>query len=521
MSTAESAAAPAPAPVRVSRNAAFQMLGRLIYLLTRVALPPITLHYISLEEYGIWSTCFLIIGYVGIGTFGVSNVYVRFAAEYNATGRQREIGSLLAVGLTLTLSFSALVLAALWFCMPWVLAWFKIPPALEQTATLLILGSTATMLLDMTFGAYASILQGVGRIGQQTAVWILSFLLETAVMVTLLMQGFGVKGLLLAFAARYLFSTVVYAVQCYQAVPGLKLSLRGAGREKYRLFFGYGGVLQLTGLLGVFLYSCERLAAGSLTGVGAVGLLDIGQKFPVMASQLFGSGQTSFLTALTHLHAQNRRGEIVAIYARGTRYLNLLNALAMGFMAPFGLDIITAWMGHPELYQEAATVMVFAAVGYHLHALTGPATTYFQGIHRPWRPLLGFLVPQLALAAAGLLLAMEVLGPGLLAVVAAMAGARVLSSLQFLVQTNHTLGYSNWRFLWFVLLPGLVPYGIGYGLEHAVRPWLESLGTSRFQLLPALAALGAAYTVAVLLAYLVLSTPDERALVRRKLLRGR
>lgn len=510
-----------PEPVRVSRNAAAQMLGRLIYLVTRVALPPITLRFVSLDEYGIWSTCFLIIGYIGIGAFGVANVYIRFAAEYNATGRRDEIGSLLGVGLAITVAFGAVTMAVLWAGLPWVNAWFKIPDHLQATADMLILGTVATMLLDMSFGSFAYILQGVNRIAQQTLVWILGCLLETGLIVGMLMQGFGVYGLLWAFVARYAFSILLYAVLCYRAIPGLRLSLHG-WREKLRLFAGYGGILQLTGLVSIFVYSVERICAGLLTGVGAVGLLDIGQKFPMMASQLFGSAQTSFLTALTHLHATDQRDEIVRIYLRGTRYLNLLNGLAMGFMAPFGLSIVTAWMGANPAFAEAAAILTFAAVGYHFHALSGPATTYFQGIKRPWLPLVGFLVPQLLLAGLALLPALAEWGPTLLAVVGAMAAGRVLSSLLFLAYTNRTLGLSQWRFLGFGLLPGLVPYGLGLGLEYLARPWLASVGTGRLQLIPALAGLGMAYVV---LAGLVLwggfSLREERAAVRGKLMRRR
>lgn len=510
-----------PAPVRVSRNAAAQMLGRLIYLVTRVALPPITLRFVSMDEYGIWSTCFLIIGYIGIGAFGIANVYIRFAAEYNATGRQKEIGSLLGVGLAITVAFSAVTLAVLWLSLPWVNAWFKIPEPLQATADMLILGTVATMLLDMSFGSFAYILQGVNRIAQQTLVWILGCLLETGLIVALLMQGFGVYGLLGAFVARYVFSISLYAILCYRAIPGLKLNLRGA-RQNLKLFAGYGGILQLTGLVSIFVYSVERICAGTLTGIGAVGLLDIGQKFPMMASQLFGSAQTSFLTALTHLHATDQRDEIKRIYLRGTRYLNLLNGLAMGFMAPFGLGIVAAWMGPDPAYAQAAAVLVFAALGYHFHALTGPATTYFQGIKRPWVPLLGFLVPQLILAALCFLPALAEWGPGLLAVVAAMAGGRMLSSLLFLSYANRSLELSQWRFLWLGLLPGLIPYGLGYGVEYLARPWLSTVGTGRLELIPALAALGVAYVALVgLVLWGFFTTREERMAVRRKLGRRR
>lgn len=507
-----------PATVRVSWNASAQMLGRLIYLLTRVILPPITLRYVSLDEYGIWSTCFLIIGYISIGAFGVSNVYIRFAAEYNAKGNFQEIGNLLGVGLLITVLFSVVVMAGLWVSLPWLHVWFKIGGPLQATADALILGTVATMLLDMSFGSYAYILLGINRIIQQTLIWIIGCLIETALIALLLIEGYGVYGLLWAFVARYLFSIFFYAAACYRAIPGLKLSLKG-GKSKLRLFLGYGGVLQLTGLVSIVMYSAERIFAGMLTGVGAVGLLDIGQKFPMMASQLFGSAQSSFLTALTHHHALDQQDEIVRLYVQGTRYMNLLNGLAMGFMAPFGGLIITAWMGADPKYGDAISIMTLAAVGYHLHAITGTATSYYQGTHRPWRPLLVYMVPQIFVVGIGLVIAVMELGETILAVVAAMAGARVATSLLYLTHANTSLRLPQWKFWWYVLLPGLAPYGIGYACEYFARPWLATVGTTRLELLPVLVVLGVAYGVAAVLGLAVFSTPEERQKIGRLVFR--
>ena len=51
------------------------------------------------EEYGIWAVCFILIGYLGISAFGVSNVYVRYVAEYYSNGRIDKINRLLSTGM--------------------------------------------------------------------------------------------------------------------------------------------------------------------------------------------------------------------------------------------------------------------------------------------------------------------------------------------------------------------------------------------------------------------------------------
>jgi O-antigen/teichoic acid export membrane protein len=501
---------------RVSKNAAAQMAGRILYLATRVGLPPFILHHISMEEYGIWATCFLIIGYVGMGAFGVANVYIRYVAEYNATNRREAIGPLLGAGLSITLVFSAAALLGLWLALPWLFAAFKIAPTLQPTAAMLILGTVATMLLDMTFGAFAYVLQGLQRITEQTLVWIASYLLETALIVVFLMEGFGVEGLLWAFAGRYVFATLVYVALCYRAIPGLKIRLGENRRETFRLFFRYGGIMQVNGLLSIFLYSCERMVAGTLTGVTSMVLLDIGQKFPMMSSQVFSSANNSFLTALTHLETQGLREEVVKLYLRGSRYLNLLNGCAMGFMAAFAAAIITGWMGVNPQYEDSAMILVCAAVGYQCHAQTGPATTYFQSTGKPERVLWGFILPQLVLLGVALATCFPLFGENLMSVVYAAVAARLLSSVLFLLYTNSQIGVGQWSYAKQVLLPGTAPYAVGFGLASAGQDLLQSLSPERLVILPALAGFGSVYGILVFaVLFTLFCQADERLAIGR------
>ena len=96
------------------RNTVVSTGGRLLYLLTRVGLPPLILHYVSLEEYGLWSTCFLLISYVSMGAFGVSNVYIRYVAEYSVKDQFDSINGLVSTGLVLTFIFSVFALGGIW-----------------------------------------------------------------------------------------------------------------------------------------------------------------------------------------------------------------------------------------------------------------------------------------------------------------------------------------------------------------------------------------------------------------------
>jgi len=512
------------APSRVFRNAAAQIGGRGLYLLTRVALPPFILNHISLQEYGIWATCFLLIGYIGMGTFGIAGVYIRYSAEYYARGEMDRIGRLVGAGILLTGTVSAVLIATIYACMPIIFRWFHIHPELQDIAGLSILGVIGAMLLDLLL-PYSYVLQGIHRNAEQTVVSVLSFLLETALIVLFLIQGWGLTGLLAAYVLRSIFALIVMLAWFPRILPGFTIRFRGLGRDEFRLFYRYGGALQLIGVVAMFLNTSERAIAGYLTkGVGSVGLLDIGQKFPIMISQIFNAATNTYLSAFTHLHSLDQHQELQRLFVKSSRYLNVLNGLAMGFLAPFALALITAWMGKGIPYEDAGTVLLYAALGFHVQALTGPATTYAQATNRVGATLWWFLLPQ-GLVLGGLLAWILQRGsPTVLEIAEAAMWSRIASSVIVLLYTIRRLELSLFRYVKDVVLVGILPYGIGYALAYAVDSRLDLTALPRLHALGLLSLAGTAYvllTVGLLIA--LMSTGEERqslsALARRLLQR--
>lgn len=503
----------------MARNAAVQLLGRVLYLLTRVALPPITLHFVGLAEYGIWSACFILVSYLGMSTFGVSNVYIHYVADYRAKGRMEDIGRLISTGLTFTLAVTALVLPAVWLAMPWLLALFGVPEALQGTAALLLFGTAAVMMADLSVGAFAYVLHGLQLLRVQTMIWIASFLLETVLAVVLLVQGWGILALLIAFALRYVFAILVQALVCLRALPGVRIRPGSVSREHMGLFLRFGGVMQVSGILATALYSLEKLVAGRLLGVSAVGLLDLAQKLPVMASQVFSSINAAALPAMSHLHAVGQHQEAAALYVRASRYNALLVGLPLGFLAPFAGPVMCAWIGEQHGTGDAPLLLAVAAVGFHLHTLTGPASALHQGAGRPQRQFV-YLGVQIALAALALWWVWLAFGWSVVGVALAVGGARVLSSLVYGIYTDRLAAVPFGTYLRAVVLPGLIPYTVGFALSLIATDWLTPWYADRLALLGGLLLAGVVYGLATLAACLPLLDREERAFLIRRLPRG-
>ncbi|QXP90767.1 MFS transporter [Methylococcus capsulatus] len=508
------------AHTRLSRNAIASVVGQLIYLVTRVGLPPFILLHVSLQDYSIWATCFLVLGYIGMSTFGIAGVYIRYSAEYYAHGRLDDIGRMMGAGIWLTLALGCLILGTLWVSMPWLYAWFHVDPGMQETMRLLVLGVVGAMLLELLI-PYGYVMGGIHRNAENAVISLICSTLEAVLIVVFLLQGWGLVGMMAAYVLRAVFALTLTLTWFHRLLPGFRIHLWGLGKAQWRPFLEYGGVMQANGLLSVFLNTSERALAGYVTHhPGAVGLLDISQKFPMMATQLFNSATNSLLSAITHLHTLGEREELVRLYLRSSRYLNALNGLALGFMAPFATVLITAWMGQSVPVADAATLLLYAAVGFHIHALTAPVTSYFQAINSPARTFWAFIVPQIVLLAVGLAWMKWRGETGLLALAGTIMLTRIGSSLGVIVYANAQLGIGQFRFFREVAPIGALPYLVGYLASRAVSSRPELAGLGRWEAFGMLVLFGVAYGAVTLgLVFALLARPDERRVVHTALAR--
>ncbi|MBI3796190.1 MAG: oligosaccharide flippase family protein [Deltaproteobacteria bacterium] len=501
----------------LSKNFSISLSAKLLYLFSRLFLPPLTLAYVSLEEYGIWACCFILISYVGMSSFGISNVYIRYVAEYKARNRTDQINCLLSTGLTVTLILDWLLLILLWFALPSVVRLFKIPPSLSRTAFILIFGTAVTFTLDLSFGAFSYVLTGLQRITEQTLVWVASFLLEAGLIVVLLVQGFGIYALLWAFVARYILATIAYVILCFRLIPGLSLNLRHFDRASLRLFSSYGVIVQVTGLLSVFLRSVEKLLAGLFVGIDATGLFEVGEKFPIMALLLPGSMNDAFLPAVSHLHTLERPEEIRKLYLKGSRYMNMMTGVLMAFLAAFAAPLLTAWIGPDPKYQVAAVILTVFTLPYQLDVLTGPGSAIHRGMNKPFREMT-YHLSQLFLLIITASVIFLWIGKTIMTIIATVALSMILSALYYLAFTNRVLAIPQGLYSWQVLVPGILPYFFAFASLWLTRPAYAWGGLNRWRLIGLLTLSGAGYCLlSAFFLYRVVCDWGEREYLRLQL----
>lgn len=498
---------------RLSHNVWSTMVSRGLYLGSRVFLPPLILSYVSLETYGIWATCFVVIGYLGIGGLGANSVYIHFVARYHAEEDTARIDHLLSTGLVLMGSVSLLLLVGVWFALPALVRVFAIPAPLWDLAYFLFLGTALGFLLELSLGAFSCVLRGLQEFVRYNILWLTSTLLETLLAVVLLVAGFGIYSLLVGYLIRNLVTIVGAVWLCRRLLPSLRVSWRLVDRDSLRLFLGFGAITQLSASLAMLSRSLERLLPATLLSMGAVGMVDLATKFPGLTGTIAGSFNGALQPTVAYLHYQQRRDEVVSLYLQSCRHISLLTGLALGFLASFAGPLMVFWLGGEPRFQTLVPLVGMFCLAYHLQGLTGPGSAVYRGSGEPAREL---VYPLLQLGFSAVLVALLAMWRGLdlLGLIAALTLATGLAALVYLWVMHRRFGIPGGDFLRRVLLPGALPYGLA-----ALLRWIMAeVPTDRWQALWLLGPAGLAYgSLAVLLGLALVLDREERDLLIARL----
>ncbi len=487
------------------RNIATDIAARIGYLVTRLAVPPFVLAHIALGTYGLWTTAFVVVSYIGISTMGLSSVYIKYVAEFAAKGEFERANRLLSSGLAVTLPVCIATFGAMSLIWPGLSRLLHVASALQGDAREVVLTVVAIFLASIGLSGFRDALVAEQRTAQVQVVWIVSFLLETALIFLLVGMGRGIRGLAEAFLIRTILEIGLASWLAFRLLPWLKLSFSFVDRESLRLLFNFGTTAQVLSFMAVALNSIERAVAAPLVGLDAAALLDLAKKLPTMAGSVPMAFATSLVPAASFLQGGLSEGTeeseqwtqtVHKLYYKGARYMNLLAGLALALPACTSGFILFAWIG--KHYAGGALLMTAFCISTQVNLLTGPGTSILRGIGKINEEFY-YALPNIAFLAVALPLSRFLLhGWTVVGVGLAVAISTLLSAAIFLARAHKVLGIPLQKYARQVLLPGFIPYLAGLPLGIVGLLFFSHL--TRWEEVGALLLLASVYLALCLLA---------------------
>lgn len=309
---------------KVAKNSIASIGAVGIYFFSRLALTPFILHYVDLTEFGLWSMCFVILSYAGLGAIGVNGAYIKFTAEYQSRNDQASMGSLLSTGILCMTLFCLVFYAILYLILPYILKGFHVSSELMSIASFMILGTALAFCLDFTLGGFRATLEGLQEIALSKSINVSASLFEVAMVVVFLPLGFGIKGLLYAYIIKTFAEMATYTGLVFKKLPGLKLRPRLISKQAFKDLFVFGSKVQVLGALAIFLGSLDRMVITALLGLKATGLFEVGRKFPFTGRNISRAAFGPLLPAASYMGGIWERGYLMPPSERAGKYMGLV-----------------------------------------------------------------------------------------------------------------------------------------------------------------------------------------------------
>jgi hypothetical protein len=227
------------------RNVMTTIVARMVNMARGVCLVPFLLARIGLEAYGIWTTIFILVTYVGLTTMGISNVYIKYVAEFTAKREYDKANALLSTGLAVTIPLCAAVFVCFFFGWNWFAPWLRLPQSHAGDGKEAVLIVLAVFLSSIAFNAFGDMLTGTQQIASTQVFLTISIVVEFALILWLVSAGRGIRGLAEAYLARVVINDGLTWWWAHRTIKWLKLSTRRVRRESLKYVVHFGGLVQL------------------------------------------------------------------------------------------------------------------------------------------------------------------------------------------------------------------------------------------------------------------------------------
>jgi O-antigen/teichoic acid export membrane protein len=385
----------ANAAAKLVRNTLANGAGSVVTILVGLALTPFMIDRLGLTAYGVWALALTLTfsgGYASLAELGVEGATVRYVAEATAEKDLDAVNRTVSSTLLVFCAIAA-VLAPVGVALAGPLvSLFDVPGHLRDAAHVCFALVGAGLAFELPARAFIAVLEGRQEFVVTQMVEIGRVLLQAALFVLVLLEGWGIGALGGALMVSSLCVLGSYWFLAHRAVSGLRASPLHARRAELRRIVRFGGGVFTLRLVGTVYRQMDKVIVGVALGPGSVGIYEIANRVNQAAASMASVSVSAVVPAAAFV---SRSVALLRdMFVRGSCYATAasLPFAVAGFI--FAKPLLISWIG-PQAAPAAEGARLFMAYEA-LQAVQNVGSTMIFGIGRIRFPLLVVSIATLA-----------------------------------------------------------------------------------------------------------------------------
>lgn len=356
---------PATQKSRFLRNVIWSWTGVGVNILLGLFLSPILVHKLGVAQYGVWVLLFSTMDYLRLLDFGLRAAVINRCARHNAQGDSRGVNETINTAILYFLAMSAICCAfALLFSGP-AMTLFKIEPALQPDARLLLVIIALSISARLIFSPVTAALEALQRFDLINRAYIGNLTVRAVGSLALLLSGYGLLPLGYLVLAVAVGEDLWNFLSLRRVFRDLHLSPRLISGDAFRALVGYGKHSSVLTVANMVELQAPATVLGAMCGPTEVAFFALPWRLLMYTTEAFTKvGQiTASVTAELDVRSDARNVWNMAV-ATNRNCLGLFMPVAI-FLCVYATPLLTVWVS-PEVGQRSGTVLPVLVVPFLL-----------------------------------------------------------------------------------------------------------------------------------------------------------
>lgn len=355
-------------PRALVRNTFFNILMLMSNAVVSFLLVPFFIGRLGKPSYGVWVLIGSVFRYRILLGMGLNSAINRRIPMYLA--RDDEDGVRRTVSTALFFfSIIAVVLAILSLLLSAKVGdWFRIPPELVHTASVLTLVVGLSFAASTPLQLTTAVLSGLQRYDMVSIVTLIVLVVRTTFIVVLLLRGYGLVTLGLLYGGSEVLARGMQHILARRLLPSGYLSWKNVDRGllKEMLFYGMNTFLYAMGAM--IIYRASETIIGVFLPPTQIAVFATAAAGVLLLSEFLQAFTVAIKPAVSDLDARDDHTKVKLIAFLTQKYSLMVLLPAAAFLIVMGQEFLTVWVGNrfqePGTIASMANILTILTVGY-------------------------------------------------------------------------------------------------------------------------------------------------------------
>jgi len=369
MDTTAHATQPLSRKRRFLANILWSWTGVGLNILLGLFLSPLLVRKLGVTQYGVWVLLFSTMDYLRLLDFGLRAAVINRCARQQAIGDWNGVNQTIATAVLYFLGMAALCCGVAVLGRDAAMALFRIEPALQADARLLLLIIAASISLRLVFSPVTAALEAFQRFDLINRAYIANLSVRAVGSLALLLAGYGLVPLGWLVLGVGVAEDLWNLVNLKRVFPALRLMPRAVRRDAFGEMFTYGKHSAMMTVANMVELQAPSTVLGLMRGPAEVAFFALPWRVLMYTTEAFAKvGQiTASVTAELDARRDARSIWTMAV-ATNRMCVGLFMPLAI-FLTIFATPLLTVWVS-PEVGRRSGPLLPVLVIPF-LFAIAG------------------------------------------------------------------------------------------------------------------------------------------------------